>query len=95
MKRYYATQLQQVVQKCLDVMKKYKKTQLPFYDEVRVFDPRKMGNYAKRHQAIREFLLPSSNGCMDCTQGVGRGRAPNKQGRGRGGYLTNLNGGGT
>ena len=39
MKKHYTTQLQQVGQKCLDVIKKYKRAQLPFFDEVRVLDP--------------------------------------------------------
>ena len=47
MKEHYTTQLQHVAQKCLDVINKYKKTQLPFYDEVRGLDPRQRDSMQK------------------------------------------------
>ena len=39
MKNYYQKQLEEIAQKCLAVISKYKRTQLTLYDELRVFDP--------------------------------------------------------
>ena len=40
MRNYYRKQLEEVAQKFLAFISKYERTQLTFYDELRVFDPR-------------------------------------------------------
>ena len=58
-KKYCTTQLQQIGQKCLDVMKKYRNTQLPFYDEVRVFDPRQRDTMPKDIKQYTNLFSPA------------------------------------
>ena len=61
--------LTQVAQKVLSIIGKYKRTQLPFFDELRVFDPRQRGSMpsnidAYSHPLPREVL----RSLRDCGQ---------------------------
>ena len=59
----------QVAEKVLSIIRKYKRTQLPFFDELRVFDPRQRDSMPSNIDAY-SHLLPREVLCSlrDCGQ---------------------------
>ena len=68
MKNYCKEKLEEVDPWCLVVLTKYKQTQLPFDDQMRVFDPRQQDSMT-RIMISQSFLL-RRNGCFVLQSGI-------------------------